>query len=169
MLAALLLTAEFPASAAEIEIKGSAIYLSGEIEPGDELRFAGSIALQPDGTTVFLKSEGGWLNPSLNIGRLIRKRGFATRAVEVCTASCALIWLAGEPRSLNTDAKVGFHNTSYEQDGKPGPAQRIQEDYLSDLGLRKRVIRFATSNARSNINFLTRKDARRLHLQVQFH
>jgi hypothetical protein len=169
ILAALLLTAELPASAAEIEFKGPAIYLIGDIEPGDELRFAGSIALRPEGTTVVLKSEEGWLNPSLSIGRLIRKRGFATRVDEVCTSSCALIWLAGEPRSMNTNAKIGFHNASYQQDGTPGPGQRIQEDYLSDLGLSDKVVKFAISDARSGIKYLTRKDAKRLHLHVRFY
>ena len=163
-----LLFAEFPASAAEIEFKGPTVHLDGDVEPGDDLRFAGSTALRPKGTVIVLKSGGGEPNASLGIGRLIRKRGFATRVDEYCTSSCALIWLAGEPRSVDTNARISFQNPS-SGDAKTLEERGTREDYLSDLGLSSRMVRFALSRARSDIKYLTRKDAKRLHLSVQFH
>jgi hypothetical protein len=163
-----LLFAEFPASAAEIEFKGPTVHLDGDIEPGDDLRFAGSTALRSKGTVIVLRSGGGEPNASLSIGRLIRKRGFATRVDEYCTSSCALIWLAGEPRSVDANARISFQNPT-SRDAKTPEEGPVREDYLSALGLSNRMVRFALSRARSDIKYLTRKDAKRLHLSVQFH
>lgn len=169
ILAALLITAVVPASAAEIEVKGQAVYLTGTIDPGDELRFAGSAALLPSGTKVVLKSDGGRLDASLSIGLLIRKHEFATHVDADCISSCALIWLAGEPRSMNANAKIGFQTEADDEGSTPGSGKRIQEGYLSGLGLSDQMVRFATSTPRSGIQYLTRNEAKRLHLQVQFH
>jgi hypothetical protein len=163
-----LFLAEFPASAAEIEFKGPAIHLEGDIEPGDDLRFAGSTALRPEGTVIVLKCEGGDLKAALGIGRLIKKRKFATRVDESCASGCALIWLAGEPRSVDANARISFQNASSGGVGTP-EVKEMQEDYLSDLGLRNEMVRFALSKARSEVKYLTKKDAKRLHLSVQFH
>jgi hypothetical protein len=163
-----LLIMQRPAAAAEIEVKGPAIHIDGDIEPGDELRFAGSTALRPEGTEIVLKSEGGDLNASLGIGRLIKKRKFATRVDESCTSSCALIWLAGEPRSVEANAKISFQNGT-SRDARTPEERDMQENYLSDLGLSSGMVRFALSRARSEVKLLTRKDAKRLHLSVQFH
>jgi hypothetical protein len=162
-----LLIAQCPAPAAEIEFKGPAIHLDGDIEAGDELRFAGSTALRPAGTVIVLKSEGGELHAALGIGRLIKKRGFATRVDESCTSSCALIWLAGEPRAVDANARISFQNGA-SGDARTSEEKRVQEDYLSDLGLSNGMVRFALSKARSDVKYLTKKDAKRLHLLVQF-
>ena len=62
---------------------------------------------------VTLVSYGGSINPALQIGDLIRKRGLSTFVPgdRTCTSACALIWLAGVPRTVADTPQIGFHAT----------------------------------------------------------
>src|SRR5262245_40429855 len=60
---------------------------------------------------VTLISYGGRAEPALQIGDWIRKRGMATFVPgdRACASACALIWLAGTPRTVGDTPQIGFH------------------------------------------------------------
>ena len=78
------------------------IYLTGELYAPDEAAFRELADRYPE-AIVFLDSPGGAVVPSLEIGKLVGTRGYATVVLEQseCASACALIWLAGTPRYLD--------------------------------------------------------------------
>lgn len=83
--------------------RGGVVYLSGEFEVGDEVKFAAFLA-QPRQTrlsVVYLDSFGGAIVAGIRIGRLIRKARLAT-AVDAdaarCDSACTLIFAGGVQR-----------------------------------------------------------------------
>src|SRR5262249_29091228 len=72
---------------------------------------------------VTLISSGGRAQPALLIGDWIRKRGMSTLvpADRRCASACALIWVAGRPRTVGDTSLIGFHAvyhaTTHQQTG----------------------------------------------------
>jgi hypothetical protein len=137
-----------------------AIIISGEIERGDDEKFRRLTIEFPD-AWVALDSPGGALIPALEIGRLIRLRGYTTVVLDkdTCTSSCALMWLAGERRLIIGSAGVGFHASYIDEAGRKvesGVANALIGHYLSQLGLSQRAVVFATKASPDQISWLTK-------------
>jgi hypothetical protein len=68
---------------------------------------------------VMLMSCGGSGIPALQIGDWMRTRGMSTFVPgdRTCASACALIWLAGRPRTVGDTPKIEFHAAF---DGPPG-------------------------------------------------
>lgn len=141
------------ANAAEISHEatpaGDVISLSGPINRADVASFE-KLADRYANATVVLNSEGGLLMPALEIGKIIRARGYTTAvaAKNTCASSCALIWLAGKTRALHRDGRVGFHASYLDRVGRPeesGVANALIGGFLSRLGYPERTIVFATT------------------------
>jgi hypothetical protein len=56
------------------------------------------------------------LAAGLKIGEFIRFKRFRSIALDTCASVCGLMWLAGTPRFVFSDAAVGFHS-AYKEDG----------------------------------------------------
>ena len=101
VLAAVWLAAALPARAVELRAQGAAAYLSGDIRPGDEFIFRDFLARAGTVKTLYLSSPGGFILPTLEIARQVRKAGLAT-AVDAarakCQSSCTGIFVAGVRR-----------------------------------------------------------------------
>ena len=162
-IAAPLLLAPSAVAAAEIDHdvneNGSAlIVIMGEITAGDDTKFRELSVKFPD-AMVALDSSGGALAPALEIGRQIRLRGYITAVLDgdLCASSCALIWLAGAPRILQGNARLGFH-ASYRDEGgrfvETGLGNAMIGHYLSQLNLSERAVVFATQASPYEINWL---------------
>ena len=86
---------------------------------------------------VTLISPGGTLGGGLRIGELIREKRMSTFVPEnrACTSLCALIWLAGAPRTVGgNNVRIGFHGAA--SGGKvSGPGNALIGSYLTRLGL----------------------------------
>lgn len=164
-----------PAKASDIyhrvQRDGSAIILiSGEITTGDDSKFRDLSLRFPD-AMVGLDSAGGAIVPALEIGRLIRLRGYSTAVTSssLCTSACALIWLAGAPRFLDEGGAVGFHATYKDQGGKlveTGLGNALVGHYLSQLNLSERAVIFATSASPYEISWLSH--ANRISSGIEF-
>jgi membrane-bound ClpP family serine protease len=139
------------------------IYVTGEIQLGDDAVFR-DIADQFPDAVVYLESPGGTVIPALEIGRLVRERGYRTAVLAgaTCASSCALIWLAGTPRYLEPGGRVGFHASSAEEDGRlveSGVSNAFVGYYLSKLELSERAVVFTTMASPYELNWLTAENS----------
>lgn len=137
-----------------------AIVITGQIQSGDDEKFRRLSIEFPDALVV-LDSLGGALVPALEIGKLIRLRGYTTIVLDndTCTSSCALMWLAGERRFLNGAARLGFHASYIDEAGRKvesGLANALIGHYLSQMGLSQRAVVFATKASPYEISWLTK-------------
>src|SRR5205823_9267598 len=94
------------------EVGCTAVWIEGVIEPNDGGKFMELMLKdKPKKALILLRSEGGNLIASLQIGRYIKNNGFATYVPgnSVCASGCAMIWLAGKSKMVDENAKIGFH------------------------------------------------------------
>ena len=107
---------------------------------------------------VTLMSYGGSINPALQIGDLIRKRGMSTFVPgdRTCTSACALIWLAGVPRTVGDTPQIGFH-AAYDPTTRQetGVGNAVVGAYLRDLGVGYKAIAFMTRKGPTSVEWLT--------------
>ncbi len=142
-----------PTRAADIRtqiIEGSTIILvDGSIEDGDQSRFMRISDANP-GAIVVLNSEGGALIPALQIGLSIRMNEQVTAVLDgdLCASSCALIWLGGTRRFLQSNGQVGFHAGYRNETGmslEDGVANALIGRYLTQLDFPTEAVVFATA------------------------
>ena len=107
---------------------------------------------------VTLVSYGGSTNPALQIGDWIRKRGMSTFVPgdRTCTSACALIWLAGVPRTVGDTPQIGFH-AAYDPTTRreTGAGNAVVGAYLRDLGVGYKAIVFMTRKGPTSVEWLT--------------
>ena len=166
----------FTAHAAEItrvdgkEGDADLIFFKGEIKDGDDKTFKG-VALNSEAAIVVFDSPGGLLRTAIEIGKVIRIKGFATAVIDSdCASSCALAWLAGQPRMLTKSSGVGFHEAYNEEaDGTKTSASTgnaLVGSYLNSLGLNENVVTFVTAAKADKITWLSKQYADEIGLQV---
>ena len=120
---------------------------TGTIQPGTAKAFAAEIEKRGSYVkTVVLHSPGGSVTDALEMGRLIRKRGFTTEVEDghYCASSCPLLFAGGVERRAGEKSAIGVHQvTAVGVDGAT-PAngmesvQRISAEcqrYLRDMGI----------------------------------
>jgi hypothetical protein len=146
------------------------IKISGEFQSGDEEKFK-AVALGVRHATVVLEGPGGTLRPAMEIGKIIRLKGFATEVRDaVCASACAMAWLAGEPRVMGNFASIGFHssfNTNDDGTRTAGPANGARvATYLTRLGFSEKIVMFIVSAKPDEMNWLHKSTADRLGIAV---
>lgn len=145
------------------------LFLSGEMVSSDALTFE-RLARQIDGqATVLLNSPGGDLEAGIAIGRVIRAKEFSTAVFDMCASACALSWLAGHPRYTSAQAQVGFHVafTGGEIRHESGMGNALVGLYVGELGMGENVVRYVTSAAPEDMQWLSARDASLLGINVQ--
>jgi hypothetical protein len=168
------------ANAAEITVDPSGntglIVIEGRLNQGDDDTFRARIAgLRTPSTVVALNSPGGDLRAGIEIGTIVRMRGFATAipAGFECASACGLIWLAGTPRTILYDdqgsyGRVGFHAAVNPTTGQQSVGNAIAGAYFGKLGLGDDAIAYMTDAAPESIQWLTSADAQRLGIKVNY-
>jgi ATP-dependent protease ClpP protease subunit len=157
-----------PGNAAQIWVNpaeghGHVIHIKGDIEKGDVNRFASAVGkaeVRPGDATVWLDSPGGLVMEGIPIARAIKKYGWSTyvAADTECTSMCAIIWLAGHTRFINSNGKVGFHSASDRR--RPGTrneqANAMMMLVYRDLGVSDKAARvFVAAEPGSDAIWLT--------------
>lgn len=147
------------------------ILVRGDLAAGDDKAFA-NVALAHSSAIVLLHSNGGLLLPGLEIGRAIRLKGFATVVPQgfQCASACALAWLAGTPRLLSPNGRVGFHAAYLEADGKRMPTatgNALVGAYLNQLNLPTSAVIYITSAAPEDMRWLNLDDAQRNGIEAR--
>lgn len=137
--------------------------VSGDILDGDQARFS-ELSQRFPRAMVYLDSAGGALVPAIEIGKLLRAHHHATAVLDgsTCTSACALIWIAGTPRYLGPQGRLGFH-ASYSDEGgrlvETGVGNAMVGHYLAQLQLSEGATVFATIASPYEINWLTAENS----------
>lgn len=87
-----------------------------DILPDDAAAFRAMLARNPQVRAVHLNSYGGELTEARDMADMVTRRGLSTRVTGTCDSACALIFLAGDDRSLASGATIGFHRFSWDAD-----------------------------------------------------
>jgi hypothetical protein len=147
------------------------IGLQGEITSEDVATFR-SVANASSKAVIVLDSGGGAVLAGIEMGKLIHLKHFATFVPEdtLCASSCALMWLAGNPRIIAPGGVVGFHAAYIPQgDGKlmtSGSGNALVEAYLDQLGFSEDVIAYVTHAPPEKMGWLSEGTARTIGLNV---
>jgi hypothetical protein len=175
ILAACLLATAQPSHAAQIavaQIPASndkpglpAIGIYGSIEAADVDRFK-ELASTLNNAVVFLRSGGGKMAPAIQIGEIIKAKGYTTIVREVCASACALIWLAGSHRFMTATARIGLHQAYTVAGQADGLGNAILGSYLTRLGLSYSAVAYATQASPGEVKWLTVDDAKRVGIAL---
>jgi hypothetical protein len=151
----------------------------GTISPGTAKTFAEEIAKRGSYVkTVVLHSPGGSVADALEMGRLIRQKGFNT-AVETgryCASSCPLMFAGGVERYAGDKAVVGVHQVfSISQVGAPvadtsEAVQRVAAEcqrYLREMGVDLEVWMRAMETPRDALYYFKQDELLSLKLATQ--
>jgi hypothetical protein len=152
---------------ADVAVNGDTVTFQGEIKDGDFQQFKSKTA-SLNKAAVVLKSPGGKVLESLQIGEFVRQRGFSTRvdAYAYCLSACSMIWLAGKPRYMSGAAKIGLH-AAFDVNGKEsGLGNAFIGSYLTKLGFGQELISFAAMAAPKEMKYLLPGNAKRLGIDV---
>jgi hypothetical protein len=146
------------------------IVLSGTIGSGDDVKFARRTG-NLHHPIIVLTGPGGNTHAAVEIGKLIRRRGWDTMVPEgqSCMSACALAWLGGIHRYMGWSSAIGFHASYLIAAGRAvesGVANAIVGAYLNGLGLPERAVIYITMSAPDEIQLLTLNDARAVGIQV---
>jgi hypothetical protein len=151
----------------------------GTIGPDTAKAFADEIAKRGSYVkTIVLHSPGGSVSDALQMGRLIRQKGYNT-AVETgryCASSCPLLFAGGAERYAGDKAVVGVHQVfSIPQIGV-APAdssetvQRVAAEcqrYLRDMGVDLEVWMRAMETPRDALYYFKQEELFALKLATQ--
>lgn len=101
--AAFVLGGALPAAALDLRLAGSTLVLSGPLNWGSHHEFKSFVEALPAGTVrvVALNSGGGSVESAMEIGRRIRKEGWATfvdARKARCSSACTAVFAAGVGR-----------------------------------------------------------------------
>jgi len=146
----------FGAQSSEMSLAGSALWLRGHIDVGDQFKFHDLIDSASAGRVldVYLDSPGGDIYSAGEIARQIRAAGLNTvvdASQQVCASSCTIIFAGGIRRIyLNADAVgglssgrgfrgLGFHEATdpgqYGAGGYSGAATALMISLYHELGV----------------------------------
>jgi len=146
------------------------IVIRGELRVGDEKTFIRR-ALELEDAVVLMESPGGDLKPGLEIGKVIRLKGYTTlvRKAARCESACALAWLAGAPLMMEAEGTVGFHAVWEDtaEGGVSSSGNALVGAYANALGLPDKVIEYITEAQPEDMRYLTFRDAEEIGLLVR--
>jgi hypothetical protein len=110
--------------------KNGRLMATGTIAPGSADAFASEVNARGEYIkTIVLSSPGGSVGDALEMGRLIRTKGFATEVEKdkICVSSCPLVFVGGVKRAAGANAIIGVHQVF-----APDPAEAARHDTMSE-------------------------------------
>jgi hypothetical protein len=160
-------------------VGGGRLNAFGSIMPGTAKAFADEVEKRGGYIkTVVLRSPGGSVQDALAMGRLIRKKNFATEveAGHYCASSCPLVFAGGAERRAGAKAAIGVHQVfapaqpGLEQADQMADAQRISasvQSYLRDMGVDLGVWIDAMQTPKERLYYFTPNELVQLKLATQ--
>ncbi|MBC9247338.1 hypothetical protein H4P12_11600 [Paracoccus sp. 11-3] len=153
----------------------SVIDITGPIESGDADRFY-DFSQRTERAIVFLHSPGGLVDEGLSIAAEIGQRGFTTIVAPgaECHSICAVIWVSGGSRMMDSTSTIGVHAAYRNQaleDGtslisESGVANADIGSFLTHVGLSREAIRYFTTAGPNDVLPITPAIAQRLDIDT---
>ena len=132
ILIALLMTLATQAVADPFTVNGNAVlYDTINSEVTEEIDFGHAETLleilkaNENIEMLILNSEGGLIEAGYDIADIVIDAELNTHVEFICESACATVFLAGNKRSLELGAKIGFHSSYW-------AAEDIQEYFISE-------------------------------------
>jgi invasion protein IalB len=146
----------------------SSVLVAGKLEPSDGDQFrtkTGSLS----NAVISFRSDGGSVVAGIQIGQIIRVKGFTTSVSRDarCASACALAWLGGTKRLMSAESKIGFH-AAYTSDGREtGVGNALIGAYLTKLGLPYSAVVYITQAAPRSMTWLSATEAKKHGIDVE--
>ncbi|MBV9396085.1 MAG: hypothetical protein JOZ84_16940 [Methylobacteriaceae bacterium] len=149
---------------------------TGMVAPGSAEAFAAEVNARGEYIkTIVLNSPGGSVGDALEMGRLIRTKGFATEVEQhkICVSSCPLVFVGGAKRAAGANAIIGVHQVF-----APDPAEGARHDtmseaqrvsarcqrYLADMGVDLKMWVHAMETPKHRLFIFTANELRELNI-----
>jgi hypothetical protein len=174
---------------APLEVKltsGGVLAVTGTILPGSAETFAREVESYAEYVqTVALDSPGGSVRDALEMGRLIREKGFSTSvaAGALCASSCPLVYAGGTERLASQGSAIAVHQiyaaTSSESSvtsrlaaagSAMSDAQTMTAEisrYLIEMGVESEVWLRALETPPDRLSYFSSEDLIRLKLATR--
>lgn len=151
---------------------------TGTIQPGTAKKFADEVEKRGGYIkSIVLHSPGGSVSDALEMGRLIRKKNFATQVESgrYCASSCPLVFAGGVERRAGEKAVIGVHQVSALAPdgvlaGGMAEAQRISavcQKYLREMGVDLEVWTHAMATPKEKLYSFRKDELRTLKLVTE--
>jgi hypothetical protein len=179
------LAAEFipPAASSRFEAApaggGWTIFLDGRIDEGAAERLRDGLMQRGiESARVFLNSPGGLLAEGMELGRLIRQRGFSTYVgrqrengtdtlAGACSSACVFAFIGGVYRFALPQSRIGVHRFSSSTDADSDRAQVVSAaiiKYIKEMDVDVDLFDRMSRRGREQILILTEKDVQQLRV-----
>jgi hypothetical protein len=113
---------------------GTTVWLQGTMGEGSADEVRKTLETHPHVDTVMLTSRGGRAAEAEGIALLVRRKHLNTNVRVGCLSACTYVLVAGEHRSAEESAKIGFHRSSLPglpSEREPHLIQQMVEYYRS--------------------------------------
>ena len=162
-------------------IQGWTIFLDGRIDEGAAERLRDELAQRGiESARVFLNSPGGLLLEGMELGRLIRLRGFSTYVgrqrdngadalAGSCSSACVFAFIGGVYRFALPQSRIGVHRFSSMSpaDADPDMAQMVSAAiirYIREMGVDVDLFDRMSRRGSEQILILSEKDMQQLRV-----
>jgi hypothetical protein len=156
--------------------KNGRLVATGMIAPGSAGVFASEVNARGEYIkTIVLNSPGGSVGDALEMGRLIRTKGFGTEveASRICVSSCPLVFTGGVRRTAGANAIIGVHQVFAPDQAEAGrrdtmsEAQRVSarcQRYLADMGIDLKMWVHAMETPKDRLFIFSANELRELNI-----
>ncbi|MEY4983917.1 MAG: hypothetical protein RIR62_2183, partial [Pseudomonadota bacterium] len=79
--------------------------------------------------TLRLTSDGGFIEAAYEMADIITDYGLATEVQGECASACAILFLAGDRRTLQRGGRIGLHPANWAVDSLRNYYRDVQADY----------------------------------------
>ena len=132
---------------------GTELEVRGNFNAGIASRLERALRDHPGVRFVHLNSRGGWVLEGSRMADVIQSKRLGTYTATGCYSACVLAFVAGAPRILNPDARLGLHSASAEG-MDPFMIEKVNDGYKATLlrhGVSKDFVSQATSAPSTSI------------------
>jgi hypothetical protein len=156
--------------------KNGRLIATGMIAPGSAAAFASEVNARGEYIkTIVLNSPGGSVGDALEIGRLVRAKGFATEVEKdrICVSSCPLVFVGGARRAAGANAIIGVHQVFAPDQAEAArhdtmsDAQRVSarcQRYLADMGVDLKMWVHAMETPKDRLFIFSANELRELNI-----
>lgn len=110
------------------------IIAEGQIGHGSADALQKVVRQHPELRLVELNSKGGYVSEMNKLVAIVESNHLDTFVREKCASACTDVFLAGEHRYIDLDARFGFHQSGYK--GRPRDTQWSIAEYMTSIDFR---------------------------------